>query len=930
MASKTDTKVAPAGVKVSDLAKELGVPSKSVLELAKQLNIEVKTASSVLKPGQADRLKVKLRHATQVRVELEKKKPAEAKKPRTAKAAAVAEAPEEASAPEAVQPAVFEVPAPPVDVAPSALTEAHLPAVHAPAAPQAPEVSPPLAEQAAPLRSAQVAAEVLAPVAPETPSATEAPATAEEPSAPGAPALAGQGPRSIAILPDLAPPIQQREPSDPRFGVVIPAEAARQLHGEVQPRRKGAKPVQVESKAVDEFKAQVTYPKFAEAATEEEEGRAGVGRGRPGMRGKRAPGRAVGVRKGVSTGPRHGRALLQEEERVRGARKAKGLRPAAAPSVARAGPAEVTSPVTIKGLCEALGIKAAVLVQKFFNEGKLVGINSVLTDEEAELYALEFDPLKFGIRIKKARDVEEEMLARARKPDRPEDLLPRAPVVTVMGHVDHGKTSLLDAIRKANVAAGEAGGITQHLAAYKVHRAQGDIVFLDTPGHRAFTEMRARGANVTDLVVLVVAANDGVMPQTEEAISHCKAAGRTMIVAINKVDLPDADPERVKGQLAAKEVFVEGYGGQVGCVQVSAKTGQAIGELLDRILLEAEMAQFRANPDKAATGTVLEAHKDQGRGIEATLLVQEGALHSGDVIVCGHAYGTVRQLLDDRGQVIAEAQPATPVLVTGLSDVPLAGERFHVLGDIKQAAEIAQKRAMLLRQEGLTARRAVTLENLHAMLAEGEVAALRLILKVDVMGSLRPLEGALKELSTKEAHVEIIHSTVGAINETDVELAAASKAVVIGFNVTADPAARKLADERMVQIRTYEVIYDVVDDTRKALEGLLKPIEKETIQGHAAVQQTFRISKVGQVAGCRVLDGLITRNSSVRVIRDGKPVWTGKLASLKRAKDDAREVREGFECGLKLEGFEDVKLGDTLEAFTVEQVARTLEQAAKA
>jgi translation initiation factor IF-2 len=571
-----------------------------------------------------------------------------------------------------------------------------------------------------------------------------------------------------------------------------------------------------------------------------------------------------------------------------------------------------------------------VLIEKFFKEGKVVTINSILTNEDAELYAQEFDPLKFGIKIKKARDVEEELLKQARLPDKEEDLQPRAPVVTVMGHVDHGKTSLLDYIRKAHVAAGEAGGITQHIRAHMVRRPAGNIVFLDTPGHRAFTEMRARGANVTDMVVLVVAANDGVMPQTEEAISHAKIAAKTMIVALNKSDLPDADPNRVKGQLAAKEVFVEGYGGEIGCVEVSAKTGQGIDALLDRILLESEVAQLKANPNKPALGTVIEAHKDQGRGIEATILIQEGTLQTGDCIVCGHAYGSVRQLLDDRGEAIESAGPATPVLVMGLSEVPLSGERFYVLSNIKEAAEIAEKRAMLMRQESVVSRKHVTLETLHSMLEEGAVAALRLILKVDVMGSLVPLENAVREIATAEARVEIIHSGVGAVNETDVELAGASQAIIIGFNVTADPGARRLAEERMVQLRSYDVIYDVVDDVRKALEGLLKPIEKEVIQGHLTVRQTFKISKVGTVAGCYVNDGLITRHSSVRLIRDAKPVWTGKLETLKRMKDDTREVRAGYECGLKLASYDDIKVDDTLEVFTVEQIARTLEGANRA
>jgi translation initiation factor IF-2 len=494
-----------------------------------------------------------------------------------------------------------------------------------------------------------------------------------------------------------------------------------------------------------------------------------------------------------------------------------------------------------------------------------------------------------------------------------------------MGHVDHGKTSLLDYIRHTKVAAGEAGGITQHIGAYKVSHNKGEVAFIDTPGHKAFTEMRARGANVTDVVVLVVAANDGVMPQTEEAISHARQANKKLVVALNKIDMPEANPDKVKGQLASKELFVEGYGGDVGCVEVSAKTGQGVDDLLDRILLEAEVLELKANANKPASGTVVEAHKDQGRGIVCTILVQEGTLHQGDVIICGHAYGSVRQIFADTGKTMKSAGPATPVLVTGLSEVPLSGERFHVLDSIKEAAEIADQRAMRMRQEGLVKRTHVTLETLSDMLAQGAVASLKLVLKVDVQGSLAPLRDEITRLSTGDARVDILHEGVGAINETDVLLADASDAIVIGFSVSADPGARRLAEERGVDIRTYTIIYEVVDEMRKALEGILKPIEKEVIQGHVSVRQTFKISKMGTIAGCFVTDGLISRTSSVRLIRDGKPVWTGKLANLKRVKDDVKEVRSGFECGIKLDGYDDIKQGDLMEAFTTEQVKRTLE-----
>ena len=910
MATKTDTKTLPVGVKVSDLAKELGLKSKDLIEKAAELSIAAKTASSFFSRGQADRLRAKLGSSVALREELEKKKttviPKSAADGRRRVKPADISAEEVGAASEVAEPSAAE---------PDVQAEAF----------EAP------------------AAEVVFGTV-EAPATEQAPAVHVVPQAQPEPVVerhvAPPPPRFIQAGPDIAPPVRRDgvfNASDNRFGVVISADEARKIHGEVASAKAPVKkksPVEVKAKDVDDFKAQVSFPTLP-ASESEEGGRgrgssAGAGARRGPVRSggpvrgpQRGPSGRGGMRKGSSSGPRHGRGLLQQDERYR--KLGRKVRREIKPVVQRAGPAEVTSPVTIKALCEALGIKSAVLILKFFNEGKSVKINDIITDDEALLYASEFDPLKFGVSLKKARDIEEEMLTRAEEPDKPEDLKPRAPIVTIMGHVDHGKTSLLDYIRKANVAAGEAGGITQHIRAYKVSRPSGDVVFLDTPGHKAFTEMRARGATVTDIVVLVVSAVDGVMPQTEEAISHARAANRRLVVAINKVDLPEANLERIKGQLAAKDVAVTGYGGDVEWEAVSAKTGKGVDQLLEKLVLESEVMALKANPNKPAVGTVIEAHKHPGRGIEATLMVQEGTLRRGDVIVAGHAYGSVRQILNDRGEEFPTAGPSTPVLLTGLNEVPLAGERFHVLSSIKQAAEISDKRAMLLRQEGLRHRHHVTLETLHDMIAQGEVAALKVILKVDVMGSLAPLENAIVELSTGEAKVEVLHAAVGAINETDVTLADASDAIVIGFGVSADPGARRLAEDRGVDLRTYQIIYEVIDEMRLALEGLLKPFEQETIQGHLQVRQTFKISKVGTIAGCFVLDGIIQRNSLVRLVRQGVPIWSGKLDSLKRVKDDAREVREGFECGVKLYGYDDVKQDDMVEVYTITLVARTLE-----
>jgi translation initiation factor IF-2 len=932
MSSKTEKAAPPTGIKVHELAKEMGVPSKALLEKANELGIKVKSPSNVLTHGQADRLRAKLGGGKKLKAELEesktrlltaKKKPG-GKSAKTAAGASTAEVQAEieeavsAGAAEELTPVVEALPpevAAPVPDAVAEAAPAEAPAVEAPAEPAPVEA----VAAAAPAPVAEIPEpEMPAPAAPAD--APAAPPAAEAPPSPTAPAAQ---PKRILAGREVAPPIQRAVTrTDPRFGVVVPAPPPEQKPAAPAAKGRRGGTVQVEAKTVEEFKPQVSYPAIPDAFGSEED--KGANRGAVARGGRRGFVRGGPGIKGVSRGPRRGVALLQEDDRYRGRRpKARMMRPK--PVVKREGPAVVTSPVTIKALCEALGIKAADLIGKFFQQGKVVTINTILSEADAELYALEFDPLKYGILIKKARDVEEEALKKVEIADKPEDMAFRAPVVTIMGHVDHGKTSLLDYIRHAKVAAEEAGGITQHIGAYKVKHSKGEISFLDTPGHKAFTEMRARGANVTDVVVLVVSAVDGVMPQTEEAISHARQAKRKLVVALNKIDLPEANPDRIKGQLAAKEIFVEGYGGDIGCVAVSAKTGAGVDDLLDRILLEAEMLELKANPSKPALGTVIEAHKDQGRGIVCTLLVQEGTLRPGDVIVSGHTYGPVRQLFSDTGRPLSEAGPSTPVVVTGLNDVPLPGERCYVLDDVKEAAEIAEQRAMRLRQEGLVKRTHVTLENVRDMLEQGAVAALKLVLKVDVQGSLAPLRNAIMELSGADARIDIIHDGVGAINETDVLLADASDAIVLGFNVTADPNARRSAEERSVDIRTYKVIYDIVDEMRQALEGMLKPIEREVVQGHVAVRQTFKITKVGTVAGCFVTDGIITRNSNVRVVRDGKPVWTGKLAGLKRVKDDVKEVRSGFECGIKLESYDDVKPGDALEAFITEQVKRTLQ-----
>jgi translation initiation factor IF-2 len=503
-------------------------------------------------------------------------------------------------------------------------------------------------------------------------------------------------------------------------------------------------------------------------------------------------------------------------------------------------------------------------------------------------------------------------------------LEPRAPVVTVMGHVDHGKTSLLDHIRRTRVAHGEAGGITQHIGAYHVETTRGMITFLDTPGHEAFTAMRARGAKITDLVILVVAADDGVMPQTIEAVHHAKAGNVPIIVAVNKIDKPDANPERIKQELVAQGVVPEDWGGDTMFIEVSAKTGAGIDSLLESVLLQAEVLELKAPKDTMAKGIVIEARLDKGRGPVASVLIQSGTLRRGDMFLAGGAFGRVRAMLDENGKQVQEAGPSIPVEILGLSDVPMAGEDAMALVDERKAREIALFRQGKFRDVKLARQHATKLENMFDQMGEGEVKFLPLIVKTDVQGSYEALANALQKLSTDEVKVNIIHSGVGAISESDINLALASKAVVIGFNTRADATARKLIDSTGVDVRYHNIIYDVVDEIKAAMSGMLSPEKKESIIGLVEVREVFRITKIGTVAGCYVLDGVVKRGSSLRLLRDNVVLFTGELDSLKRFKDDVKEVKAGFECGLSLKGFNELQIGDQLEIYEVVEVARSL------
>jgi len=577
--------------------------------------------------------------------------------------------------------------------------------------------------------------------------------------------------------------------------------------------------------------------------------------------------------------------------------------------------------LTVAELAELVDVTATQIVSSAFkNLGLMVTINQRLDFDQIELLLDEFG-YKAVREEEYSGDVAEESVVE----DAPEDLQPRSPVVTVMGHVDHGKTSLLDHIRKANVIAGESGGITQHIGAYHVELPDGRAIsFLDTPGHAAFTAMRARGADITDLVILVVAADDSVMPQTIEAISHARNAGVPLIVAINKVDLPGADPTKIKQDLLQHEVVVEEYGGQVLSAEVSAKQGTGIDDLLEKVLLQAELLDLKANPDREAHATVVEAQLDPGKGAVTTVLVTNGTLRVGDSFVCGHFDGKVRALLDERGKAVKAASPGIPVQILGVSGIPQAGDALLVM-EADRASEIAQTRQRLEREKKLRIKgRGVKLTDISRMLAEGKTAYLNLIIKGDVDGSVQALSDALAQLSTDEVKVEVIHRGVGAINESDVLLAATSGAIIIGFHVRPTADARHTAAHEGVDIKQYDIIYEAVEEVRSALEGMLAPEEREVLMGVAEVRQLFKVPRAGTVAGCYVTEGVLDRKAKFRLVRDGVQVYAGALGSLKRFKDDVREVREGFECGLSIEGFNDLKVGDHVECFRIDEIARTL------
>ncbi len=629
-------------------------------------------------------------------------------------------------------------------------------------------------------------------------------------------------------------------------------------------------------------------------------------RGAGGLKTRGAP---TGGRDGWRSGPR-GRRNSHHDDRESNFQQ---------PTEAIVREVHVPETITVAELAHKMSVKAAEVIKQLMKLGQMVTINQVLDQETAMIVVEEMGHVAHAAKLD---DPEALLDTGAEHVDA--ELKPRAPVVTVMGHVDHGKTSLLDYIRRAKVAAGEAGGITQHIGAYHVDTARGMITFLDTPGHEAFTAMRARGAKATDIVILVVAADDGVMPQTKEAISHAKAAGVPLVVAINKIDKPGANPDRVKQELVAEGVVPEEYGGESPFIPVSAKTGEGIDTLLENVLLQAEVLELSAPVEAPAKGLVIEAKLDKGRGPVATIMVQSGTLKRGDIVLAGSSYGRVRAMLDENGKAINEAGPSIPVEIQGLTEVPAAGEEAMVLADERKAREIALFRQGKYRDVKLAKQQAAKLENMFEQMTEGEVKNLPLIIKADVQGSQEALVASLQKLSTSEVRVQVVHAAVGGISESDVNLAVASKAVILGFNTRADAQARKLAEANGIDIRYYNIIYDAIDEIKAAMGGMLSPEKREQALGLVEIRQVFVVSKVGSIAGCYVLDGMVKRGAQVRLLRNNVVQWTGELDSLKRFKDDVKEVKAGFECGLQLKNYNDIQEGDQLEVFEVQEVARTL------
>jgi translation initiation factor IF-2 len=945
------------GKRVYALAKELGVESKELLDYCKELGYDIKNQLSALTNEQADAIVARAKSGPQggVAVAVAPPPPVITKEKLDSKVRTLSGRGSAVRTPDSKH-GTQVAPPPPAPVI-------EVPEVPAPVAP-APASPPPPAKEAAP---PPIAAQAHAPAAKPHAAPAVAPSTTAkpQPAAPPAtprPQMQGGAVRNLGSTPR---PGEGPAPSGPRprvnpllgrgragYGIVSRAPTAspppslrkeppkpaapagvRKLADIPQHLRDAGRPISVKD-VMDAHKAPPGGGAGVATPPEDEEGEGEKGKG-----GKARPGNVAGrdvrragrdlrakERKSVGVQVQGGRVLVVEDERESRLRRGGKLRPKIKRpgTVERKGKVPVTIPITVRGLSEAIGLAAGKVLQKLMGLGVMATINSVIDAETAELIATDAG---VELDIRKPQDAEERLVESLKEPDDPALLLPRAPIVTIMGHVDHGKTSLLDKIRHSNVVDTEAGGITQVIRAWRVEHHGKPITFLDTPGHEAFTKMRARGAHVTDIAVIVVAATDGVMPQTEEAINHAKAAGVSIVVAINKVDMPNANVTKTRQQLYGMEVLPDNMGGDVPFVETSAATGQGIDELLEAILIVAELKELKANPDKPARGTCLEAHLRGDEGVFATFLVREGTLKKGDIVLCGASHGRIRQMYNDAGRSITEAGPSIPVQITGLDEVPEADDPFQVVPDLSQAREIAEKR-LAKRHEAAQAPLSVrTLESLAGI----KVTEVKVILKADFRGSVEAIRKELEKLHHEEVRARLLHTGIGAITVSDVQLALTSPTdtIIVGFNTTPDDDALRLAEEKNIQIREYNIIYNLTADIKAALEGKLKPREEIIHLGRAIVRQVFKISRVGAVAGCYVTKGMIERSAKVRVIRGGVVVYPpaeriAGLDSLKRHKDDVREVKEGMECGLKIAGYDDIKNDDVIEAYRIEQVMRTL------
>ncbi len=929
----------PNQIRINELARELEVKAKVIIDYLPEAGVtEKKTHSSSIDVAAAIKVREHFRSLAEAETAAEEKVASDkAAKEAAARAArmkpvaappavipgppppAVVEAPPppappEASVPSAVEskpPAAVPVPAKPPAVSPAAPAK---PVAPAPPGAIRPAVRPPAAAPATPPRPSALPA----PAAMKPPATTPSPATARPAASPatgaGRPAAAVRPPSAGKIAPKpnwnpLPPGARVNPPAAPR-----PASSAPSRF----PARPGA------ARPGQPVQGRPGQPLPVRAGAPRPGGRTAPSLPPDKIPPKAEPGKPIYERKPAARARPTIEKRFEEGERklhpVRarvgpGERRTAHIERAPAPPPREPREITITEGVTVRDLAEKLDVRAKEVLKILLDRGIFASINQALDTATATSLAEAFNG------IVKVLTFEEDVVQEVAREEKPENMVPRPPVVTVMGHVDHGKTSLLDAIRETEIAAGEAGGITQHIGASEVHIGGRKVVFIDTPGHEAFTRMRARGAKVTDIVVLVVAADDGVMPQTQEAIDHAKAGNVPIVVAINKIDKPEAQPERVKRQLSERGLMPEEWGGDTVMVEVSAKQKKNLDKLLEMLLLVADLRDLKSNPKAPAAGTVLESRVDRGRGPVATILVQTGTLNTGDVFICGAVYGKVRAMFDDHGRPVKSAGPSTPVEVLGLQGAPEAGDQFQVT-DEARARHIVEFRQGKLREATLarSAGARITLDQLHEQLKAGDVKELPLIIKADVQGSVEVLSEMLPKLSDDRVKLKIIHASIGAVTENDVLLASASGAIIVAFNVRPDRKATDLAQREGVEIRPHTIIYEVSDEIKKAMTGLLEPVFKETHLGRAEVRNTFRVKGVGTIAGCYVLDGILKRDAEVRVLREGAVIYTGRISSLKRFKEDANEVRAGFECGASVSNFNDVKVGDVLECFHLQKI----------